>query len=111
MSKKFKLTDKAIEGLKSRVFTEGNSLRFYSKVDCGAYEEYLCGNSIEEVVEPLKKGDKVRFKANHEWTLGFHCGDQAVVGLGLVTPYNFKTIERYEWTEEDLRKQFEEATK
>ena len=75
---------------------------------------------LEEIQEPLKKGDKVRFRDSKElpWDYGFlmridkeFSYSFVVRSAGRSIEFRYRLCEPYEWTEQDLRKQFEEATK
>jgi hypothetical protein len=111
VSKKYKLTDKAIEYLKAQKFTKGGI-----KVDQNDGGESILNASAgrrlgAEKIKALNEGDKVRFWYCNEWIYGY-CGNlkpREIISLECERYSEGYKVERYEWTIEDLDEQFKKA--
>lgn len=104
MTKKYRLTEKAIEVIRAYEFDEHD---FSNSSEAPIIEVYL--SAVEEIKPELKKGDMVRFKdlERQKWKYGFYGKNNGCKTAGAGGSWvnsKMTIIEPYEWTIEELRR-------
>jgi len=105
---KWKLSEAQLKALSEVIMDGSGPFHIYTH----KFVEIIEGCGFEEVVEPLKKGDKIQMEDGRFGYVRANLPEGIYVRL-LDNSCTSRSsgIVPYEWTEEDLRKQFEEATK